>query len=70
MLPTCVFVTVMQSTVLPGDEAPLVGALTFHEFGRYVGGGSAALAIVLSLLLIWLHALNYTKPYEQRQYVF
>lgn len=55
------------STVLPGDEAPLVGSLTFHEFGRYVGGGCAAIAIMLSLLLIWLHALNYTKPYEQRQ---
>lgn len=24
---------------------------------------------MLSLLLIWLHAFNYTKPYEQRQYV-
>lgn len=50
-------------------EIPLVGTMTFHTLGMIIAAAGALIAILLSLYLIWMHAIHYTKPYEQRQYV-
>lgn len=48
-------------------EKEIVGSLTFHDLCRIVGASCTLIAVVLSLYLIWMHALHYTKPREQRQ---
>lgn len=55
--------------VEPGTEKLLVGPLTFHDLALIVGGSFAIISIFLSLYLAFMHAINYTKPDEQRQYV-
>ena len=45
----------------------MVGTMTFHTIGLIVAAACAFIAILLSFYLIWMHALHYTKPYEQRQ---
>lgn len=55
--------------VVGKSEAILVADLTFHELGIVVSAATALIAILLSLYLMWMHAVHYTKPYEQRQYV-
>lgn len=56
--------------VVGKSEEFLVGGLTFHDIGIIVSAATALIAIILSLYLMWMHAVHYTKPYEQRQYVF
>jgi Organic solute transporter Ostalpha len=53
--------------ILVTSETPIAGSLTFHDLGLIISGGCSVIAICLSLFLIWMHALHYTKPYEQRQ---
>ena len=48
---------------------PITGTLTFHQLGLIICGGCAIVAIVVSFYSIMMHAMNYTKPREQRQYV-
>ena len=48
---------------------PIAGSLTFHELAMIIAGGATIISIILSFYLAWRHALNYTKPSEQRQYV-
>ena len=48
---------------------PIAGSLTFHELAMIIAGGATIISIILSFYLAWRHALNYTKPREQRQYV-
>ena len=55
------------ATVAPGSEEKIVGPLNFHNLARIIGASCTLIAVVLSLYLIWMHALNYTKPREQRQ---
>jgi hypothetical protein len=54
--------------VEPGTEDLIVGPLTFHDLALIISGGCAIIAIFLSLYLAFMHAINYTKPNEQRQY--
>lgn len=56
--------------VVGKSEEVLVGNLTFHDLGIVISAATALIAILLSLYLMWMHAMHYTKPYEQRQYVF
>ncbi|CAL3968365.1 unnamed protein product, partial [Diplocarpon coronariae] len=49
-----------------GSEEYIVGHLTFHTLGLILAAGCAAIAILLSFYLIFMHATNYTKPHEQR----
>ncbi|TGO63067.1 hypothetical protein BOTNAR_0105g00270 [Botryotinia narcissicola] len=51
------------------SEEVLVGNLTFHELGIVISAATALIAILLSLYLMWMHALHYTKPYEQRHII-
>ncbi|RDL36210.1 Uncharacterized protein BP5553_06822 [Venustampulla echinocandica] len=56
--------------MLIGDsEVPLVGNMTFHTLGLIIAAATALIATLLSLYLIWMHATNYTKPYEQRHII-
>ncbi|MBE3046895.1 OSTA/TMEM184 family protein, partial [Candidatus Bathyarchaeota archaeon] len=55
--------------VEPGSEKLLLGPLTFHDLALVIGGSFSIIAIFLSLYLAFMHAVNYTKPDEQRQYV-
>ncbi|KAF8123588.1 organic solute transporter Ostalpha-domain-containing protein [Boletus edulis] len=38
-----------------------------HRIGWAIGGGCAALTVLISLVSIWKHCRNYNKPNEQRQ---
>ncbi|KAI9642371.1 hypothetical protein NHQ30_009175 [Ciborinia camelliae] len=51
------------------SEEVLVGNLTFHELGIILSAAAALIAIILSLYLMWMHAMHYTKPYEQRHII-
>ncbi len=54
---------------MPTSEVTIVGSLNFHKLAVIVAGVSTAAAILLSFYLMWMHALHYTKPSEQKQYV-
>lgn len=57
-----------ECTVVTG-ELPIAGNLNFHKLGLMICGGCTIVAILISGYSIWMHALNYTKPREQRQCV-
>lgn len=50
----------------PVSEIPMAGPFTFHELALIVSAATALLAMFTSFYLIWMHALNYTKPEEQK----
>jgi hypothetical protein len=50
-------------------EEPIYNGHTFHLIGLWVSGAFALTALVLSLQLIFLHATNYSKPYEQKHII-
>ncbi|KAI1116784.1 organic solute transporter Ostalpha-domain-containing protein [Nemania sp. NC0429] len=52
-----------------GSEEKLVGNLTFHQLALIIAGASTIVAIIVSFWLIWRHALNYTKPREQKHII-
>ncbi|KPM45983.1 hypothetical protein AK830_g457 [Neonectria ditissima] len=47
----------------------IVSHFTFHELARLIAAASTGVAVLLSLYLIWRHALSYTKPREQRHII-
>ncbi|TVY78412.1 Transmembrane protein [Lachnellula suecica] len=51
------------------SEVLIAGPLTFHSLGLIIAAGTALIAVLLSFYLIWMHALHYTKPYEQRHII-
>ena len=53
--------------VSPGSEKLIVGPLNFHDLARIIGASCTLIAVVVSMFLIWMHAINYTRPLEQRQ---
>ena len=57
----------IQSAVLSTSEVAIVGSLNFHDLARIIAASCTLIATVLSLYLVWMHALHYTKPREQRQ---
>ncbi|KAJ9136489.1 DUF300-domain-containing protein [Pleurostoma richardsiae] len=61
--------TLEEMRILPGSETPIAGSLTFHQLALIIAGASTLVAIVLSFYLIWMHALNYTKPREQKHII-
>ncbi|CAJ2513636.1 Uu.00g017550.m01.CDS01 [Anthostomella pinea] len=54
---------------LVGSEEKIAGNFTFHELALIIAGGSTVFAYIMSFYLIWRHALNYTKPHEQRHII-
>lgn len=53
-----------------GDtEIPIVGDLRFHDLGLIIAAGCTLIAVLLSFFLIFMHAIHYTKPYEQRHII-
>lgn len=44
----------------------MAGPFTFHEVALMVSAATALLSMFISFYLIWMHALNYTKPEEQK----
>ncbi|KAI5868547.1 DUF300-domain-containing protein [Durotheca rogersii] len=52
-----------------GSEERIVGPLTFHELALIIAGAATLVAYVVSFFLMWQHALNYTKPREQRHII-
>lgn len=57
--------------ILPVSEVPLSDhtSLNFHQLAIIVSFSTGSAAIALSLFLIWMHALHYTKPAEQKKSV-
>lgn len=51
---------------LPVSEIPMAGPFTFHELALMISAATALLSMFISFYLIWMHALNYTKPDEQK----
>ncbi|KAI1105829.1 DUF300-domain-containing protein [Jackrogersella minutella] len=49
-----------------GSEEKIAGPLTFHQLALIIAGASTIIAYVMSFYLMWRHAVNYTKPLEQR----
>ncbi|KAI8633378.1 DUF300-domain-containing protein [Xylariaceae sp. FL1651] len=52
-----------------GSEEKLAGNFTFHQLALIIAGGSTIIAYVVSFYLMWQHALNYTKPREQKHII-
>ncbi|KAF8850591.1 DUF300-domain-containing protein [Acephala macrosclerotiorum] len=59
----------LEDLRIGSSEIPIVGSLTFHTLGLIIAAGCALIAILLSFYLIWMHAIHYTKPYEQRHII-
>lgn len=55
--------------VVGASEVPIVGSITFHNLGLIISAACTLVAILLSFYLMWMHALHYTNPVQQRQYV-
>ncbi|ERT02555.1 uncharacterized protein SPSK_00464 [Sporothrix schenckii 1099-18] len=55
--------------ILPTSELKVAGPLTFHDLALIIAGASTLIAVCMSLYLIWMHALHYTKPNEQRHII-
>jgi len=51
------------------DAAPISGSLTFNAMAKYIAGIAAAVAVVLSLGLILLHATHFSRPAEQTKII-
>lgn len=62
----CAQLESMLITLLPVSEIPMAGPFTFHELALMVSAATALLSMFISFYLIWMHALNYTKPEEQK----
>ncbi|KAI1633977.1 organic solute transporter Ostalpha-domain-containing protein [Biscogniauxia mediterranea] len=52
-----------------GSEEKIVGELTFHNLALIIAGASTVVAYVTSFYLMWQHALNYTRPREQKHII-
>ncbi|KAI0965228.1 organic solute transporter Ostalpha-domain-containing protein [Xylaria arbuscula] len=52
-----------------GSEEKIAGDLTFHQLALIIAGGSTIVAYIVSFYLMWQHALNYTKPREQKHII-
>ncbi|KAI1461404.1 DUF300-domain-containing protein [Annulohypoxylon moriforme] len=52
-----------------GSEEKIVGPLTFHQLALIIAGASTIIAYIMSFYLMWRHAINYTKPLEQRHII-
>ncbi|OLN97527.1 Transmembrane protein [Colletotrichum chlorophyti] len=61
--------TLEELRILPGSEILIVGPLTFHDLALVIAGSCTIIAIFLSFYLVFMHAVNYTKPREQRQII-
>ncbi|KAG9230642.1 organic solute transporter Ostalpha-domain-containing protein [Amylocarpus encephaloides] len=57
------------SSVVGNSESPIVGDWTFHSLGLVIAPSFTLIAILISFYLIFMHAINYTKPYEQRHII-
>lgn len=69
MIETTCNSTLEMLRIEPGTESLIVGPLTFHDLALIVSGGCAIIAIFLSVYLAFMHAINYTKPNEQRHII-
>jgi hypothetical protein len=49
------------------SEIPIVGRFTFHDLALTIAGGTTIIAILLSVYLMFMHAVHYTRPREQKQ---
>ncbi|KJZ72973.1 hypothetical protein HIM_07545 [Hirsutella minnesotensis 3608] len=58
--------TLEEMKIMPGSEILIVGPLDFHNLARVVGASCTLVSVITSLYLVWMHALNYTQPREQR----
>ncbi|SZF00492.1 unnamed protein product [Blumeria hordei] len=61
--------TTLEVMRIGGSEVALIGNLSFHDLGVIVAASAAAIAIMTSLYLIFMHATHYTKPNEQRHII-
>ncbi|KAH8911368.1 DUF300-domain-containing protein, partial [Coniochaeta sp. PMI_546] len=61
--------TLEELRILPTSEKAIAGPLTFHQLALIIAAASTLVAIVMSLYLIMMHALHYTKPREQKHII-
>ncbi|KAL8408210.1 hypothetical protein RB594_006851 [Gaeumannomyces avenae] len=61
--------TLDEMRIQPGDEIPIAGQLTFHDIALIIAAASTLVAVTMSLWLVWMHAMHYTKPREQRHII-
>ena len=48
---------------------PLVGSMSFHTFSMILSGACGAFALVISLYLVFSHAMKYSTPVQQHQII-
>ncbi|RCI09831.1 hypothetical protein L249_3996 [Ophiocordyceps polyrhachis-furcata BCC 54312] len=58
--------TLEDMRISSDDEVLIIGPLDFHDLARLVAAACTLIAVVMSLYLVWMHALHYTQPREQR----
>ncbi|RFU27050.1 hypothetical protein B7463_g9281, partial [Scytalidium lignicola] len=51
------------------SEVNIVGNITFHNLAIIIAAACSLFAMLCSFYLIWMHALHYTKPTEQRHII-
>lgn len=61
----------MADLIMAVSEIPLWkgGNVNFHQLAILTSASAGLAACILSFFLMWMHALHYTKPAEQRQCV-
>ncbi|KAI2635061.1 DUF300-domain-containing protein [Xylaria nigripes] len=52
-----------------GSETKIAGNFTFHQLALIIAGSSTIITYIVSFFLIGQHALNYTKPCEQKHII-
>jgi len=51
------------------DIVPFIGNLTFHSFASILSGACAVASILITFIVIFLHATHYSNPVQQRQVI-
>ena len=50
-------------------EVPYFDSVTFHDIGLLISAIAGGIAIIISMYLIFQHALHYSRPWEQKHII-
>lgn len=54
----------------PVSREDLSIGITFHHLGLILSAAAGLIAVLIAGFMIFQHALHYSRPGEQKQYVF
>ncbi|KAI6247964.1 hypothetical protein HI914_04358 [Erysiphe necator] len=61
--------TTLEDLRIGDSESPIISNFTFHEIGAIIATSNVFISFAVSFYLIWMHAIHYTKPYEQKHII-